>query len=58
MIPMALLLLAAQPDAMAHPAPAPGCTADHAAMGHCTMPVVAPPPPSCSPEHAAMGHCA
>ncbi|MDX8357950.1 copper resistance protein B [Sphingopyxis terrae] len=57
---MALLLLAAQPDAMAHPAPAPGCTADHAAMGHCTMPVVAPPPPppSCSPEHAAMGHCA
>ena len=60
MIPMALLLLAAQSDAMAHPAPAPGCTADHAAMGHCTMPVVAPPPPppSCSPEHAAMGHCA
>lgn len=60
MIPMALLLLAAQPDAMAHPAPAPGCTAEHAAMGHCTMPVVAPPPPppSCSPEHAAMGHCA
>lgn len=60
MIPMALLLLAAQPDAMGHPSPAPGCTAEHAAMGHCTMPVVAspPPPPACSPEHAAMGHCA
>ena len=59
MIPIALLLLAAQPDAMAHPAPAPGCTAEHAAMGHCTMPKAEPPPPppSCSPEHAAMGHC-
>ncbi|MGQ0279419.1 copper resistance protein B [Sphingopyxis sp. GC21] len=61
MIPIALLLLAAQPDAMAHPAPAPGCTAEHAAMGHCTMPKAEPPPPPpsppCSPEHAAMGHC-
>lgn len=59
MIPMALLLLAAQPDAMAHTvsAPAPGCTAEHAAMGHCTMPKAEPPPPPCSPEHAAMGHC-
>ena len=59
MIPIALLLLAAQPDAMAHPAPALGCTAEHAAMGHCTMPKAEPPPPppSCSPEHAAMGHC-
>lgn len=59
MIPMALLLLAAQPDAMAHTvsAPAPGCTAEHATMGHCTMPKAEPPPPPCSPEHAAMGHC-
>lgn len=59
MIPIAFLLLAAQPDAMAHPAPALGCTAEHAAMGHCTMPKAEPPPPppSCSPEHAAMGHC-
>ena len=59
MIPMALLLLAAQPDAMAHTvsAPAPGCTAEHAAMVHCTMPKAEPPPPPCSPEHAAMGHC-
>lgn len=64
MIPIAFLLLAAQPDAMAHTvsAPAPGCTAEHAAMGHCTMPKAEPPPPPppppCSPEHAAMGHCA
>ncbi|MBT8114610.1 MAG: multicopper oxidase domain-containing protein, partial [Arenicella sp.] len=29
-----------------------GCTAEHAAMGHCSM-----PDPDCSPEHAAMGHC-
>ena len=48
-------------------APAPGCTPEHAAMGHCTMPKVeaapvppvapAPPASSCTPEHAAMGHC-
>lgn len=43
--------------------PASTCTAEHAAMGHCTMPTAAAPPPaparsaSCPPEHAAMGHC-
>ena len=45
-------------------APASTCSADHAAMGHCTMPAPAPAPapvaapPACTPEHAAMGHCA
>ncbi|GAB3510715.1 copper resistance protein B [Pseudoxanthomonas daejeonensis] len=47
-----------------------GCTAEHAAMGHCTLPASAPVPaavpakaPSaqavddCTAEHAAMGHC-
>ena len=46
------------------------CSAEHAAMGHCTpadgkpdaMPGMAPmvkagPVPACSAEHAAMGHC-
>lgn len=34
------------------------CTAEHAAMGHCTLPKAAPPPaPACTAEHAAMGHC-
>jgi copper resistance protein B len=56
----------AQPDPHAGhvqpSAPAPGCTAEHAAMGHCTMAAPAPaptpaPPASCPPEHAAMGHC-
>jgi FtsP/CotA-like multicopper oxidase with cupredoxin domain len=38
--------------------PAGTCTPEHAAMGHCTMPVDAPKPaPACTPEHAAMGHC-
>lgn len=39
---------------------APGCTPEHAEMGHCTMP--APPAGesegvACTPEHAEMGHC-
>ena len=37
--------------------PATTCTAEHAAMGHCTLPSPPPPPPACTPEHAAMGHC-
>ncbi|WP_207790302.1 multicopper oxidase domain-containing protein [Glacieibacterium frigidum] len=36
---------------------APACTAEHAAMGHCTMTPPAAPAPACTPEHAAMGHC-
>lgn len=56
----ALLLVAAQHQGHDMP-PAPACTAEHAAMGHCEMPKPdAPPPPpapSCTPEHAAMGHC-
>ncbi|WP_207790371.1 multicopper oxidase domain-containing protein [Sandaracinobacter neustonicus] len=42
------------------PAPAGGCSPEHAAMGHCSMPEAPPaavPAASCSPEHAAMGHC-
>lgn len=56
----ALLLTAAQHQGHDAPPPAPACTAEHAAMGHCTMPPApAPKPaPACSPEHAAMGHCA
>ena len=49
------------PDA---PATSSSCTPEHAAMGHCTLPVPAPqtPPapmssPTCTAEHAAMGHC-
>ncbi|KAF1690290.1 copper resistance protein B [Pseudoxanthomonas koreensis] len=49
-----------------------GCTPEHAAMGHCTLPAAAPPSvstpaqtpaaapasaASCTAEHAAMGHC-
>ena len=37
-----------------------GCTPEHAAMGHCTLPKPAPAPVSasaCPPAHAAMGHC-
>ena len=35
-----------------------GCTAEHAAMGHCTLPAPEPAPsPGCAPEHATMGHC-
>lgn len=61
---IALLLAAAQHDHGQHtaPPPAPVCSAEHAAMGHCDMPKEeAPPPPPappCPPEHAAMGHCA
>lgn len=62
---LALLLLAAQHPNHDMPTaePAPACSPEHAAMGHCTMaeppPPPAPPPPAppCSPEHAAMGHC-
>ncbi len=45
------------------PAPAATCTAEHAAMGHCTLPPAPPAGPAprpagtCTPEHAAMGHC-
>lgn len=45
---------------MGHSMPAPGeaCTAEHAAMGHCTPgKAQAPADPACPPEHAAMGHC-
>ena len=60
---------AQQPDPAAAEAPAEanGCTAEHAAMGHCKMPAPppAPQPPAeapanasgCTAEHAAMGHC-
>lgn len=48
----------------ATPAPAPTCSPEHAAMGHCKLPNPAPQPstpaqpqPTCLPEHAAMGHC-
>ncbi|PJJ96747.1 copper resistance protein CopB [Lysobacteraceae bacterium NML91-0213] len=55
----------------AHPAQArgaaSGCTPEHAAMGHCTMPGDAShdaerhdghgATSGCTPEHAAMGHC-
>lgn len=57
--PKQVLLLAE----MGHSMPAPGeaCTAEHAAMGHCTpagaKPAVAAGDPDCPPEHAAMGHC-
>lgn len=57
--PKQVLLLAE----MGHSMPAPGeaCSAEHAAMGHCTMagaaPAAAPSDPDCPPEHAAMGHC-
>lgn len=44
-----------------------GCTTEHAAMGHCTMPEAGArdhaghddhaAPPDCTPGHAAMGHC-
>lgn len=35
------------------------CSAEHAAMGHCTLPGTgaAAPAATCSAEHAAMGHC-
>lgn len=34
------------------------CTAEHAAMGHCTLETAAAAPAStCTAEHAAMGHC-
>ena len=49
------------PDA---PATGSSCTPEHAAMGHCTLPVPATQAPqapmsssTCSAEHAAMGHC-
>ncbi len=46
--------------------PAATCTPEHAAMGHCKLPIPAPAPApaptpapgqACSPEHAAIGHC-
>ena len=56
---------AQQPEPSQAPAEASGCTAEHAAMGHCTMPAPPPQPPAeapaaasgCTAEHAAMGHC-
>jgi copper resistance protein B len=62
----ALLELALLATAASVQAPQPAattaspCTAEHAAMGHCTMPAPQPaplPPSSCTAEHAAMGHC-
>ena len=61
--PKQVLLLAEMGHAM--PAPGEACSAEHAAMGHCSA---APLPsaggagggtsdPDCPPEHAAMGHC-
>ena len=49
----------------AAPAGSASCTAEHAAMGHCTLPTPAPQPApaasasgaTCTAEHAAMGHC-
>ena len=57
--------------APAKPAADPGCTPEHAAMGHCIlegegtttsahgeqMPAPAEGDTGCTPEHAAMGHC-
>lgn len=69
---LALLLAGASSPALAQQraetapaatAPAPSCTPEHAAMGHCTLPTPSPQPapakpePICLPEHAAMGHC-
>jgi CopA family copper-resistance protein len=58
--PRQVLLLAE----MGHSMPAPGeaCSAEHAAMGHCSPAgakpaAVAAVDPDCPPEHAAMGHC-
>ncbi len=61
--PKQVLLLAE----MGHSMPAPGeaCSAEHAAMGHCTASPLPPAggagggsaDPDCPPEHAAMGHC-
>lgn len=50
---------AAKPKSPAVSAPVSSCTAEHAAMGHCTMPAPAAvaAPPACTAEHAAMGHC-
>nr|WP_294847786.1 copper resistance protein B [uncultured Sphingomonas sp.] len=41
------------------PTPSTACSPEHAAMGHCTLPMPATTPaaPTCSAEHAAMGHC-
>lgn len=51
----ATLLLACMPAAARAQA---GCTPEHAAMGHCTLPVPSPvSAPACPPAHAAMGHC-
>ncbi|UZK70328.1 copper resistance protein B [Sphingomonas sp. S1-29] len=69
-IAAALLAVPVAQDHSAHGAAAPatpmpqanGCTAEHAAMGHCEMPAPAEPTPQpsdpdCPSEHAAMGHC-
>jgi CopA family copper-resistance protein len=57
--PKQVLLLAEMGHTM--PAPGEGCTAEHAAMGHCQLagvtPAAAAADPDCPPEHAAMGHC-
>ena len=52
-------------SAPAAPAGSASCTAEHAAMGHCTLLTPAPQPApaargsgaTCTAEHAAMGHC-
>ncbi|MEH3159284.1 MAG: copper resistance protein B [Sphingomonas taxi] len=50
----------AQAEPMTMPMPGE-CSAEHAAMGHCSPAPTPTPPapaaPACSPEHAAMGHC-
>ncbi|TWT22601.1 copper resistance protein B [Luteimonas marina] len=46
----------AQHAGHARHASSPACTAEHAAMGHCT-PEATPPDDGCPPGHAAMGHC-
>ncbi|WP_414901672.1 copper resistance protein B [Sphingomonas flavalba] len=56
---LAAALAAPQAHGDGHAVPLPpACTAEHAAMGHCTLPQAPPPPaPACTAEHAAMGHC-
>jgi len=57
--PKQVLLLSEMGHAM--PAPGEACSAEHAAMGHCTAagatPIAAAADPDCPAEHAAMGHC-
>lgn len=71
-IPLAFALALAPPAFAQHaghaghakhaaPVRTPTCSAEHAAMGHCTMPVASQreegAPSGCTPAHAAMDHC-